>query len=260
MTQPKTPKSNGSKQGRSSVFIGAAIAVIILLTAVLVLSIIFSKQGTNPDTPAVILPSPIASGDPAQDSSGDNSAIHRAEVNVDTVQAVVSTLTRADSYVRTVTVERFSAAGNSSSTLNVWVRGPSTRIEVSDRDVSKSILITGEELYIWYSDSSEYYQGSADGGHAEADAYQRLLSYEELLSLPGDAILDAGYQEFSGESCIFADYTAGELGYRNIVYISVSSGLLMGCETYDGNTLIYRMVSDPPNITTPSDEVFAPPA
>ena len=261
MTDPKRPKPNSKTRSRSSIFIGAAIALIILLTVVLILFVMFVDPGADSDTPAVVLPSPISSGDASQENNGDNDdSLREVAVTVDTVQSVVSTLSRADSYVRTVRVDRFSTAGSGSSTMNVWVRGASTRIEATSGDVVRNILLTDGELWIWYSDSDAYYHGPAADGHAEADAYQSLLSYEELLTLPKDAILDAGYYEFAGESCIYADYTVGELGYRNIVYISVSTGLLMGCETYDGNTLVYRMISAPPDISTPSDEVFAPPA
>jgi hypothetical protein len=94
----------------------------------------------------------------------------------------------------------------------------------------------------------------------DADKYQHLLTYEDILTLDPDQITDAGYTEYGGESCIFAEYRAGTLGYIYRIYVSVKTGLLMGAESYDGNTVIYRMTSDIPDISTPPDEVFALPA
>ena len=34
----------------------------------------------------------------------------------------------------------------------------------------------------------------------------------------------------------------------------------MGCETYDGDTLVYSMTSDAPTLTPPDEALFAPPA
>ena len=85
------------------------------------------------------------------------------------------------------------------------------------------------------------------------------INYEELLELPTESILSAGYEQRQGESCILVEYTSGELGYRSLVYISVSNGLLMGAETYDGDTLVYRMSSSEPSLATPDESVFAMP-
>lgn len=258
MTLRDRQKKTKDKAGRASLFIGAAIAVIVLLMTALVIFTLTSSKA-DPETPAVLLPTPLASDSLPINTEDIISNMRRAEVTTDTVQAVIATLSRADSYTRTVTVERFSSGGGSSSSITAWVRGESSRISVNDGAVTKNILLQNGEIWIWYSDSPGYYRGAAKGGVAMADEYQKMLSYEDILELDPDSITDAGYVEFNGEQCIFAEYVTESLGYRNMVYISVGTGILMGNDEFDGDALIYRMVSDAPDISTPSDEIFAPP-
>lgn len=249
-----TPK----EKRRTPTLIGAAIVAVVICTAALVFYILLGA-GADPDTPAVILPSPVASDSPPATPDGSISNSLKAEVTPATVQEVIATLTRADSYTRTVTFERFSGSSQRSYTITTWVRGPSTRISIAEENFTREILVANDELWIWYSDSPSYYHGSAEEGHSEADEYQKMLSYEDVLALDPINITDAGYVDYGGEACIYVKYISGEMRYASTAYISISTGLLMGSEAYDGNSLIFRMVSDEPDISTPADEAFTPP-
>ena len=66
-------------------------------------------------------------------------------------------------------------------------------------------------------------------------------------------------EKYAGDNCVWAEYTTPELGYRNREYISVSTGILMGVETYDGDTLIYRTTSGAPTLAAPDASLFTPP-
>ena len=72
-------------------------------------------------------------------------------------------------------------------------------------------------------------------------------------------ITDAGYVDYNGTRCIYVEYTDELLGYSHRVYVAVSTGLVMGDETYDGEVLIYNQSSSEPEIITPEDEVFEKP-
>ena len=73
-------------------------------------------------------------------------------------------------------------------------------------------------------------------------------------------ILSAGYTQHAGENCISVEYTdGGVFGYTHRIYVSFNTGLLMGSETYDGDTLIYRMYSTIPDLNTPEENLFSPP-
>ena len=234
------------------------ILLTLLLCAAfagLVALIYYLVPSSSVETAEVLLPSPSVSTAP---ESGMDSQLQLVEVTPGTVQAVIATLSRVDSYARTLTAESFWSGGSSQRVIDVQVRGSSARLTISSgAGAVKNVLISGDELWIWYGDSDAVYHGAAS--ERDADEYQSLLTYEDLLALDPAAIFDAGYTDYNGEYCIYARYTDGALGYESCFWISVATGLLMGSETYDEETLVSRLSSSAPDISTPDDAVFAPP-
>ena len=54
--------------------------------------------------------------------------------------------------------------------------------------------IVGEgQLWLWYDQDNRVYAGPAEG--MSADLIQRLPTYEDVLALDRDSIMDAGYVE-----------------------------------------------------------------
>lgn len=240
-----------------------SLYILITLAAAALIWLVFTlAPGSSVDTPPVvlpsqaILPSPTVSGETGPGSEG-NDPDTPISIGPGTVQAAIGALSKADNYSRILNISSFWSGGSGSSQVNVWVQGDNLRCMISSRGAAKNILIKNGELWIWYSDSKELYHGSA--GDHDADEYQMLVSYEELLDLPKSSIISADYELYQGESCIYASYVSGELGYEKRLWISVGTGLLMGCEVYDGSELIYSMVSSEPDISTPDESVFALP-
>ena len=110
-------------------------------------------------------------------------------------------------------------------------------------------------LYIWSDSISGVYAEPYSGG---ADAWMRSITYEDVLDVPVENILSAGYQQYSGIDCIHCRYTDPETGYINVIYVAVGSGLLMGAETYDGS-LIYRMDATTFELGSPDESLFETP-
>lgn len=230
------------------------IILLIVLTAAVILYAIFG-MGRGVETPPVELPDAA----PTETASSPEPSGHDvAELSPETVQSVIELLSRADSYSRTVTIEDFWDGGSSETKLSVWADNSMTRIRIELADGAKNILLRDAKLYIWYDNSTGLYESNVMSG-SEADEWLRSINYEELLGLPVENILSAGYEQYMGESCILVEYVSGELGYRSLVYISVSNGLLMGAETYDGETLIYRMSSTELSLASPDESMFSLP-
>lgn len=250
MNKNTRPKRRNSWQLLMSV-IGIALAGILAAL------FFISPQISGNDTPAVVLPSAAVSDAHSSDSNAPTTSNNLALVTPDTVQAVVSTLKPAGSYSRTIAIETSYNGGTSSSVISVWARGTDFRIvDVSDTYI-KNILILGDKVNIWYDNRSDIYSGALDEtGSAAVDEYQRILSYQQLMEIDAGAISDAGYREFNGIYCIFAEYISGAFGYKHVLHISVETGLLIGSQIWDGDRLIYSMTSAKPNISTPEDEVF----
>jgi len=228
----------------------AVISIIVAVAAVVLLLLAFFGGG-GPRTAAVTLPSAAPGGV----SGGDGAA----DVTPSTVQAVLKTLSRPDSYSRTLTAEdHWVDGGVSTSVLRVWVSGGSTRITLDHGGRTEDILVTSQGVWIWYDGSSGVYHGESVNS-TTADRWMRAVTYESLLALDPSEITGAGYGKYAGDSCVWAEYTTPELGYTERAYVSVSTGLLMGVETYDGGTLVYKLTSGTPSLTAPDAGLFTPP-
>ena len=243
------------KQKPHSTGIWYAITAFAALSIVALLIFFGLSQ---PETPVVTLPSPPAQSGPEGPSDTDTNLV-RVEVNPDTVQAVLRTLSvsRVDSYSRHIRVETFWADSSSTDEMLVYVRGANRRMIVdAPNGAVQNILLFDGTTYIWYNDSDRVYSGATVQGDAER--WQRMEDYEDLFR--DDAVVhNAGYETYNGESCIFVSYITSELGYERRLYVSVKTGLLVGAETWDGDTLTLRVTGYGLDITTPSDEVFAVP-
>ena len=235
-----------------AVFIGVAAAVLVIVLIVLAVNLL---PGSAPDTAQVLLPEETSSLAP--DDAGAAEEDRVISVTPETLQSALSTLTRAQEYTRTVTAESFWSGGESERSIDVAVSGGSTALTVTESGKVKHILLLGEEKHIWYDGSAQVYSGPA--AEKDADEYQGILTYEDILTLDASAIREAGYEQYAGEQCLFAEYTQGVFGYVSRVWVSMESGLLMGSETYDGEELIFRVSATAPVLTAPEESVFALP-
>lgn len=239
---------------------GAFFYILIVLALAAIAGLIFLlAPGNEPETPAVLLP-PVATPDLSGSGSTDDAQLQQTiAVTPETVQTVIGTLSRATGYSRTLTVENYWEKGKRVDTLDVWAQGENFRITVRStlNDTVKNVLLLGREKWIWYSDRDGVFHGTVRAG--DPDAYQTLLTYEDVLALDPDKITDAGYTDLDGTACVFVRYTDGPFDYDHYCYIAVDTGLMMGQDSYDGEQLIYAMRSSVPDFSTPDEALFAVP-
>lgn len=237
-------------------------AIFLFLCILVVIFIVYSYFGSNTALPSVSLPAP-------PEESGDISAVDNlglgkytaADLSPETVQTVVATLARIESYTRSVTVESFWEGGSSLISLDCHIDNSDAHIVETGNGRVRHCLILGESLYIWYDDEGGRFSGVVSGERLNIiDEFSHIFTYEELLALEVESISDAGFVNYNDEACIYADYSPGSLGYTSRVYVSISTGLLMGAEKYDGETLIYKMSSETPTIGAPETSWFMLPS
>ena len=238
---------------------GASFYILIVLALTAVGALVFLlAPGRQPSVPAVTLPTaqpdaavPVATEHPA--------GAEIIAVTPETVQTVIGTLHRIDSYSRSLEILDFWSGGSRRRGISVWCRGESLRLRILDAggDAREELLFRDGEKWIWYPDSDKVYHGAASAD--DPDAWQTLLTYEDLLAAPAADILDAGYTDFADIKCIYVRWRSGALGYVSECYVDPGTGLLMGERCYDGETLIYSMDSSAPDVTTPDESVFTLP-
>ncbi len=232
---------------------GSIAAVIIVVIAYLII-----VYGSTDNSHIISMPSPTAEsgGNPNNDS------INRVEVNSETVKTVLGTLTRAESFSRTYTIKNYWDVGENESTLNYWKKGDNTKLSISRKNIVRNILIRGNDLYVWYDNSFGVWKSKLPESNVskEVDEFSSLITYEEIMDISQEKIIDAGYGEHSGQSCIFVKYKSGILNYVNHLYVSIDTGLLVSTEKFDGDKLINSMESVSTKHATPSDDIFEIPS
>ncbi|MEG1315877.1 MAG: hypothetical protein RSC86_00715 [Oscillospiraceae bacterium] len=237
---------------KKRVIYGIIIAAFIVAAAILLK--VFGPPSTQHK---ITLPSPAS-------ESGNGFHINSdslAEVTPETVQAVLKTISRAESYHHTYSIKSFWAGGSSEATYALWQKGANTRLSISRNDMIKNLLIVDGLVSVWYNDSSSVFTSSlSDYDFRDADKFSSLISYEEILSCPIEDILSADYVDKLEEPCIYAKYKSGGSNYVNHIYVSVDTGLLMAAEIYDGETLIYSMSALSTELSTPADDIFVAPS
>lgn len=234
---------------KKRIILGSIATVIIVVIAYLI--IVF---GPTDNSHVISMPSPAV-------DSGANiniDSISRAEVSPETVKAVLGTLARPESFSHAYTIKSYWDGGESESTLNYWQNVGNIRLSISQDNTVKNILIRGSDLYVWYDGSFGVLKSklSESSISKEVDMFSRLVTYEEIMDISQENILDAYYIIHSGQPCVYVEYKSGELNYVYHIYISVDKGLLVSAEKYDAGKLIYSMQAASPELSTPSDDIF----
>ncbi len=128
------------------------------------------------------------------------------------VQSVLAELTRAENYSCTETIEDHWLDGSNTNSLQVWVANGHTCVRYSAGGSMRNVIVGDGMLYIWLDSVSQLYAAPYDGS---ADPWMRLLTYEDVLELPVEDILSAGYRQYSGVECIYVEYIDGSDTYVN---------------------------------------------
>ncbi|MBR5702240.1 MAG: hypothetical protein IKX47_07215 [Oscillospiraceae bacterium] len=231
----------------------AVIATLVLLAGIL---LFLASPLSAKKTAEVHLPE-IQDRLPEHTGAAVPRELTQVEVNPDTVQAVISTLNRPDSYSRTLQVFQFWDGGGRTAEIRVWVRSGTVRLNIVGAEREINYLLDGDVLTLWYGSdmSHRYTYNKADA--RLGDSLQRIPTYEDILSLDPTSIRDAGCTcTESGKWRILVSTVDPDFNYLDIYYVSLDTGLLVGAEQWDGDTLIYRMTAGEADLSAPSDQLF----
>lgn len=225
----------------------AVVIIAVVLAAVLYS---FCLNLFSP-TPHVVLPDPNASQsvDPVGAESGQPVGVV-VEVTPQTVQSLIASLERYESYRRTVAVEYFDQGQSLGTvTAQVWADGGWVRSDatLSSGAVEHSIAGDGM-LWLWYETGTKVYSGPA--AEKAADLSQRLPTYEDVLALDKSDLTAAGYEERNGQPCVYVEAKTSSTNTERY-WVSVSSGLLVAAETEKNGQLVYSMSAQ--DVVSPLD-------
>ena len=237
---------------------------LALLITVVILIAVFSSFGQiffQGGTPEVVLP--VGTAQPGETQPvgggaemGDGQVV---AVTPDTVQSVLATLARPESYYREMTLETFWGEDRSSTaTAKVWVDDGFTRVdtELADGTVEHTIVGDGTR-YRWYDREREWF--SAPAREEDSDVMQRIPTYEDILALDPADIIATGYERKNDVDCVYAEVRQEELGYRERYWVSVEWGLLVAAETVKEEQVVLRVSAYSVEIPVREGAVFTLP-
>jgi len=237
-----------------------AFGVVFVL---LLVGVVFLNTHLNRDSNTVLLPETSEVRGTANTQQQD--FLNRVEVTRETIQSVIGlTLTRPQSYYRSLTITNTWDGGQASYDVDVAVTDGVTSLRMRPPSGGeKFAIITPEKLYVWYSGDTEPYTGDiASGASVEkvADEWQMIVTYEDVLNLDKNEILDAGYEIYGGEECVYAVWFSPLLGYTRKYYVSLELGLITGTEEYDDSgALVYSLNAGPCTLGIPDPNAFTLP-
>ncbi len=239
--------------------------ILVVLIAAVISVAVLASFGLNlfaAPLPPIVMPTPPADAGQGVDPDGlqGSTGLVRVEVTPETVQNVIATLSRPDSYYREVTLTDFwGTDGSASTTARVWVDGGWTKTEAvwSSGTVRTSIVGDGA-VWWWYQGSREAASAPADGRSADLEG-QRIPTYEDVLALDQARITGARYEEREGLSCIYVETASSRLGRLERYWVSEESGLLVAAETLDGDRVIASMSSYTVERPVPANAAFTLP-
>lgn len=218
------------------------MTVILLIFCALFFS--FGRILFQLDTPAVSLPDVGVSQSGELTGSGENPFVSGQTVSVtpQTVQNVIATLERTDSYYREVSIEQFWTGGASSTKVQTWVDDSWCHsYQLLPNGVGRHDLVGPETAYYWYGGSSRYESAPTD--ERSADLAQRLPTYETVLDLDPEDITAAGYEMKLENPCIYVEAAQQDVDTVRRYWVSVDSGLLVCAELRRSDEVIYRMTA-----------------
>lgn len=213
--------------------------ILVVAIAITVLAAVFVSFGLPSlmGVPEVTLP------DIGQEGTGEGSDFLAVEVTTDTVQSVIATLDRPDSYYQELTVTLSWTAGSqtasSSSQVQIWADGDYVKTAVATGGSTQNRLVGNGTLYLWYTGDRTWQE--MDLGDSAADLAQRIPTYEDVLDLDPTQINAAGYETKNGKDCIYVEVKDETLNSLDCYWIETATGLLCGAETRENGKTVYEM-------------------
>ena len=208
----------------------AAIAITVL-AAVFVSFGLPALAGRTPQVTLAELDQPAAE-EPGQQ-------LLPVEVNPDTVQSVIATLSRPESYSRSLTVTLYwGDSGSGEQQVELWADSGWTKTAITSSGGIQHRLVGDGKLCLWYEGDKAWKEAPAND--RTGDLAQRIPTYEDVLEANKNDITEASYVTKEGRDCVYVEVRQGE-DRSDRYWIETATGLLAFCETLEGEKTVYAM-------------------
>ena len=176
---------------------------------------------------AVIDPSP-------EIGQANRDQLQIVEIDRTNFLAVLQSLQRPETYQLQSETTYYYRDSSSTLKSQLWKGQPGMRISQmnAQNEQAQQVLLTDNWVYVWSADSevARFEKQSRD-----ADLYRRTPTYEDLLKLSAEEILEGRVEELEGQLCLYAKTKDTLTGEEEQWYILAENGLLLYAEgTLDG--------------------------
>lgn len=233
-------------------------ALALMLT--LFLSFYFSTSAYRLDETGIVLPSdmtelPAVSPEPSTDDL--QPALQGVEITADNVQDIIASLIRPSNYSFSVQNTLYYGPNSATFERRQYIKNGACRTDElsSTGAVVRSAIRYEDKTYLWENGDTRY--TLVQSGTFTEDAAAMLPTYETVISLPREQILEAGLTNIDYKPCIYVKTT--EADFSVTYYISTISGLLTQMELLQGETLIRRCTLSSVMTNAPADSFFVLP-
>lgn len=242
-------------KGNKTVIIVVAAALIFAAAIVVSFYLSFGGGNDNPITlpePSTVLESPGPS-----EQVDDNDPF--ASIKPSNVKAILRTLSRPANYHREISVITNYSGGSMETRINIWESEGNVKLVLKNDSYVKHVLLRDGELCIWYEGADDLYRQSYTGA-VSIDELQMTLTYEGILDIPDEMIIDAKYTALPSQSdarCVYIEVLPGPEGYEDRYWVSLDTGLLVEAKSLENDELCYSMAEISMDPLPANDEQFA---
>ena len=235
-----------------------AIAAVLIMAIALLLTMMDFSALLGEREAHIVLP----------DREGEDVAVEPETYvsNLDMLQAVtvdrtnikklIGAMQRPEQYHIVAKTTLYHSGGQITTGADGYVSGGIHKTVVYDTQGggTRHSLLYGEDVWIWNQSASGVYSGKA--GSFTQDDSLFIPTYERLLELEDEAILSANYALYGNIYCLAIETSDPLSGNRVLYYISVEDGLLVGAQSFEGETLVYALTAEVLPLTEDPNTIF----
>ncbi len=220
--------------------IAALLAALIVVAVGFFASFFLLYADKDGETYTITLPGQGSAVIDPTPEIGESNRVQLQTVQVDrtNIQAVIQKLDRPESYRATIETTYYYGDVWTVLKSQVWQKADRTKLIqfAPDGTQGQQALLTKAWVYTWGGESAPV---RFPRQKSDEDLYARASTYEDLLNMPAEAILEGRVTELDGQLCLYAktrDEMTGEVEQWYVLsengLLLYADGMLDGVQTY----------------------------
>ena len=213
------------------------------MAAALLVSMVDTSFFEGDNSPGIVLPGEdsVEVGVELDSYSGNLEMLESVKIDRSNIKKLVEAMRRPDQYHISAGSTVYHSAGQSTTGTEGYISGELSKVVAFDQNgqSQKHCILTAEKAYIWGEGSGTWHECSR--GNFEVDDELVIPTYEKILELDEENIVNADFSLYNEIYCVFVETVDPVSSYRNLYYISVNDGLLVGAQSFEGDMLVYSL-------------------